>query len=161
MLLAQIGLSLNEMGAAWALKANCTSLLLPGFKFEEMKGVVNNYTIAIKLDSDEYEVKDKLDQLYAVIRSEFGLPAKKATTWEQKRDSFIQKIRGIKIQSSEQSQVKKKSEEAALNLKTSYKAYPNGMAAAELIKDKSGNLGAFEEGTFYPLKNTISIEDLL
>ena len=68
MLLAQIGLSLNEMGAAWALKANCTSLLLPGFKFEEMKGVVNNYTIAIKLDSDEYEVKDKLDQLYAVIR---------------------------------------------------------------------------------------------
>ena len=48
MLLAQIGLSLNEMGAAWALKANCTSLLLPGFKFEEMKGVVNNNTIAIK-----------------------------------------------------------------------------------------------------------------
>lgn len=163
MLLAQIGLSLNEMGAAWALKANCTSLLLPGFKFEEMKGVVNNNTIAIKLDSDEYEVKDKLDQLYAVIRSEFGLPARKATTWEQKRDFFIQSIKDIKVQSSDQLPAKKKGAEAAFNLKNTspHKAYPNGMTSAELVKDESGNLGTFEEGTFYPLKNTISIEDLL
>lgn len=147
--------SLNEMGAAWALKANCTSLLLPGFTFEEMKGVVNSNTIAIKLDSDEYEVKDKLDQLYEVIRKEFGLTARRTTTWEQKRDSFIQSIRDIKTQSNEQAPIKMKGEESALNLKSAlpHKTYPKGIVTAELVKDKSGNLGTFEKGVFYPLEN--------
>ena len=32
---------LNEMGAAWVLKSTATSILLPGFTFDQMKGVVN------------------------------------------------------------------------------------------------------------------------
>ena len=61
-------------------------------KTDAGKGDTQPDTIAIKLDSDEYEVKDKLDQLYEVIRKKFGLTARRSTTWEQKRDSFIQSI---------------------------------------------------------------------
>ena len=87
--------SLNEMGAAWALKSACTSFLLPGFKFEDMKGVVNGDTIAIKLDADEDELKDKIDQLYDTVTSEFSLHRETGRSWEKRRDSFISKIKGL------------------------------------------------------------------
>ena len=54
-------ISLNEMGAAWALKSTCTSILLPGFPFTGMKGVVNSEDVAIKLDNDETEVKGQTE----------------------------------------------------------------------------------------------------
>ena len=87
--------SLNEMGAAWAFKYNYTSFLLPGFGFNEMRGVVNSSNIAIKLDNNEVEVKDKLNQLYDMVIREFELEKKSHITWEQKRDSFIKKINKI------------------------------------------------------------------
>lgn len=91
----QSAVSLNEMGAAWALRSDYTSLLLPGFDFEQMVGVVNNKTIAIKLDNDRLEVKDKLNQLYAQIAGEFGLRKKADVVWEQKRDRFIDDVLSI------------------------------------------------------------------
>lgn len=86
---------LNEMGAAWVLRTNCTSILLPGFGFDGMKGVVNDRRISIKLDNDENEVKDRLNQLYDTVISEFGLTKKASIIWEQKRNSFIQAINAI------------------------------------------------------------------
>lgn len=91
----QSAVSLNEMGAAWALKTEYSSLLLPGFGFGEMTGVVNSQTIAIKLDNDEVEVKDKLNQLYAKLIEEFGLTRKQDIIWEQKRDRFIREVKEI------------------------------------------------------------------
>lgn len=91
----QSSVSLNEMGAAWVLMTEYSSLLLPGFKFEEMTGVVNNQTIAIKLDNDVVEVKDKLNQMYAKLIEEFGLTRKADIIWEQKRDRFIREINEI------------------------------------------------------------------
>lgn len=95
-------ISLNEMGAAWVLRKKYTSFLLPGFNFEEMRGVVNSNKIAIKLDIDEYEVKEKLNWLYNIIIKEFGLVEKNNIVWEKKRDTFIQDIQqiGSKIQNS-------------------------------------------------------------
>ncbi len=87
--------SLNEMGAAWVLRKNCTSFLLPGFNFEDMTGAINGKSIAIKLDNDETEVKDKLNQLYDTVIDEFGLTEKAAVVWEQKRDRFIKEIKEI------------------------------------------------------------------
>lgn len=87
--------SLNEMGAAWVLKKEATSVLLPEFDFADMKGVVNNRETAMKLDSDEIEVKDKLNQLYETIVEEFSLKKKTATVWERIRDNFIQKTKKI------------------------------------------------------------------
>lgn len=89
--------SLNEMGAAWVLRKNCTSFLLPGFNFEDMAGAINGKSIAIKLDNDETEVKDKLNQLYDTVTSEFGLNKKPAVVWETKRDRFIKEIKEINI----------------------------------------------------------------
>ena len=66
-------ISLNEMGAAWALKSDVTSYLLPGFGFSQMTGVGNNQTIAIKLDGEGTELQDKLNQFYDKIIQEFAL----------------------------------------------------------------------------------------
>ena len=88
-------ISLNEMGAAWALKTDLTSFLLPGFRFNQMKGVVRDQTIAIKLDIEEKELQDKLNQLYEKIVREFALSRKADIIWQQKRDSFIKDIQQI------------------------------------------------------------------
>lgn len=88
-------ISLNEMGAAWALRSAVTSILLPGFDFEKMTGVVNNQSIAIKLDGEQLELQDKLNQLYDKIVSEFGLTKKVDIIWKQKRDSFIKAVQQI------------------------------------------------------------------
>lgn len=87
--------SLNEMGAAWVLRTNCTSVLLPGFDFESMKGVVDRRTISIKLDGEKEEVQDRLNQLYSTIIDEFGLTEKASIIWERKRNAFIQNINAI------------------------------------------------------------------
>ena len=89
--------SLNEMGAAWVLRNNCTSFLLPGFNFNDMTGAINGNSIAIKLDNDETEVKDKLNQLYDTVIHEFGLTKKAAVIWEAKRDRFIKEVKEIVI----------------------------------------------------------------
>ena len=83
---------LNEMGAAWALKSTQTSLLLPGFSFGDMKGVINGERIAIKLDNDITEVKDKLNQVRRILEDEFSLTPVSDTIWEQARDKFIEEI---------------------------------------------------------------------
>lgn len=90
--------SLNEMGAAWALKTTQTSLLLPGFKFSDMKGVINGERMAIKLDNDVIEVKDKLSQVRHILENEFNLIPVQDTIWEQARDKFIEGINRPKEQ---------------------------------------------------------------
>ncbi len=91
----QSPVSLNEMGAAWTLRSAVTSILLPGFEFEQMTGVVNNKTTAIKLDRTKLELKDKLNQLYSKIVEEFSLTKKADIIWEQKRDAFINEVQQI------------------------------------------------------------------
>lgn len=83
---------LNEMGAAWVLKTIQTSFLLPGFDFKDMKGVINGSKIAIKLDNELLEVKDKLNQLRKQLEEEFSLEPIEDIIWEQARDVFIEKI---------------------------------------------------------------------
>ena len=96
----QSPVSLNEMGAAWVLRSNCTSFLLPGFGFSDMRGVVNQNAIAIKLDNAETELQDKLNQLYDMFVEEFNLRKKAAIIWEQKRNTFIHEIKNIKVEVS-------------------------------------------------------------
>lgn len=86
-------ISLNEMGAAWVLNSRCTSILLPGFELEEMKGVINSNSIVIKFDDDLYCVKGRLNDLYESIISEFNLQEKNRIIWEQKRDDLIREFR--------------------------------------------------------------------
>lgn len=87
--------SLNEMGAAWALKSSATSILLPGFDYADMRGVVDSRDIAIKLDSDKAEVRDKLNQMRRTIESEFGFNPIQDIIWEQARDKFIDDVNDL------------------------------------------------------------------
>lgn len=86
--------SLNEMGAAWVLRANATSLLLPGFDFSGMKDVIGSDCIAIKLDGDSSEVKDRLNQLRRELESEFDISDNEDIIWEEARNRFIREING-------------------------------------------------------------------
>lgn len=88
--------SLNEMGASWVLRTTYTSILLPGFNYHEMTGVVNSESIAIKLDAPQFEVKDKLNQLHDKIVNEFRLMKKADIIWERRRDSFLEDIENEK-----------------------------------------------------------------
>lgn len=89
--------SLNEMGAAWAMKSKDISFLLPGFEFSDMKGVINGDRIAIKVDNDATEVKDKLNQLRQMLVKEFALKPVQDIIWEEARDKFIKEINRPKL----------------------------------------------------------------
>jgi predicted RNA-binding Zn-ribbon protein involved in translation (DUF1610 family) len=83
---------MNEMGAAWVLQNKYTTLLLPGFKFHEIKGAINPRQIGLKLDSDLEEIKEKLGQLKESLTQEFELENISDVRWERKRDAFINAI---------------------------------------------------------------------
>ena len=90
---------LNEMGAAWVLQHTYRSVLLPQFDFKDIKGVINNMDISIKLDTEKYELKSRLSELRDMIMSEFGFKesVSKQNIWERHRDEFIDKVTSIEI----------------------------------------------------------------
>lgn len=87
---------LNEMGAAWVLKKDYMSLLLPGFEFEKIKGAIDPCQIGIKLDGDEEFTKHRLGELKDMCVKLFNLEAITATRWERKRDEFIASINNLR-----------------------------------------------------------------
>lgn len=93
--------SLNEMGAAWAMKQKWDGILLPEFSFSEIAGCIDPLQIGIKLDGDLDELKHRLGELKEDIVVEFGLRAISATRWERIRDSFISSIQRIRVSKTE------------------------------------------------------------
>lgn len=89
--------SLNEMGAAWAMKQKWDGILLPGFSFSEITGCIDPSQIGIKLDGDIDELKHRLGELKDDIVEEFGLRTVSATRWEKIRNEFIDKIQKIAL----------------------------------------------------------------
>lgn len=83
--------SLNEMGAAWALQHSYTSILLPKFEFKDIKGAIDPRNISIKLDSSEWELKERLNELKDDLQAEFFLKPLPQIIWEGCRDDFIKK----------------------------------------------------------------------
>ncbi len=86
---------LNEMGAAWVTKKEYTSILLPGFNFSQIKGAINPNQISIKLDSDEDELKQRLNELKDNLTVKFGLTKLVDIRWERFRGAFIDAINAI------------------------------------------------------------------
>ena len=89
--------SLNEMGAAWAMKQKWDGILLPGFSFSEISGCIDPSQIGIKFDGDTEELKHRLGELKDDIVEEFGLRAVSATRWEKIRNEFIDTIQKINL----------------------------------------------------------------
>ena len=80
---------LNEMGAAWVLKANYSTIILPGFQIPDIKGAVNPRKMAVVLE-DSKRGKGKLTQLKDRLIEVFGLPkTEDDIIWENDRDKFI------------------------------------------------------------------------
>ena len=80
-------ISLNEMGAAWALKTNYCSILTKDMQKDNMKGVVGANTIYIKVDS--HDAKARLNELKKKLTKLFGLSSISESIWERKRDMFL------------------------------------------------------------------------
>ena len=88
--------SLNEMGAAWAMKHKWTGILLPGFSFEELDGCIDKTQISIKLDDTDRDIlKFRLSEFKDKIISEFNLRTMAPAMWERQRDEFFKKIEAI------------------------------------------------------------------
>jgi len=85
---------LNEMGAAWVLRAEYQSILLPGFAFKNVSGAIDPQKISFKLDdlnerqNRMTELKDKLIDLFALDYADHSI-------WERHRADFLKKVDGI------------------------------------------------------------------
>ncbi len=84
--------SLNEMGAAWVLKSEYTTILLPKFEYKEIKGAVNPNKIGMTYDDKDELLKKRLGELKNIISEEFGISVPDMR-WEKKRNDFIDAIR--------------------------------------------------------------------
>ena len=85
---------MNEMGAAWVLKSEYTSILLPKFEYKEIKGAVNPNKIGMKLDDDDELLKKRLGELKNIISEKFDISVPDMR-WEKKRNDFISKIKSL------------------------------------------------------------------
>ena len=80
---------LNEMGAAWVIKASYSTLILPGFQIPDIKGAVNPRKMAVVLE-DKKRVNGKLTQLKDRLIDFFDLPeTEDDIIWENDRNKFI------------------------------------------------------------------------
>lgn len=85
--------SLNEMGAAWAMKHKWTGILMPGFSFDKIDGCIDKTQISIKLDDeDKRTLNFRLEELKNILTQEFGLRSMSSSVWERRRDEFLEKI---------------------------------------------------------------------
>lgn len=91
-------ISLNEMGAAWVLQTDYCSILTKDMQKEMMKGVVDDRTIYIKVDSPE--ATSRMNELKNKLVEMFGLPDMSDSTWERKRNTFLKAACGIEYEES-------------------------------------------------------------
>ncbi len=103
--------SLNEMGAAWVLQHKYTSILIPQFDFRDVKGVIDQMRISIKLDSEKYELKARLNELRDTLVDEIGLKLSPSSQniWERYRDEFVDKVNSVEIYWKELRQLRERS----------------------------------------------------
>lgn len=85
--------SLNEMGAAWVTKTRYTNILMPGFDYNSIVGVVDKNRNAPKLDAENS--KELLTELKDNLIDEFGLHTMSEVRWEKKRDAFLNEVMKI------------------------------------------------------------------
>ncbi len=79
---------LNEMGAIWLKKAESLSLLVPGFDFKDIEGVVRNSKIGIKLGNCDSMARSLFNDFKADLERLFGINVN-LTRWEIARDEFL------------------------------------------------------------------------
>ncbi len=81
---------LNEMGAAWYISAQNSSILVPGFKVSDIEGAVGKSKITINLD--EPIANSRLNEFNDNLAGFFHLAPMQNTAWESHRDEFLKTI---------------------------------------------------------------------
>ena len=85
---------LNEMGAAWILKKQYRSILLPGFDYKQIEGAINAQQKGIKLDDTNLNMQ--LNDIKSQFKEIFGLDVLSESKWDRIRSDFMKKIDNIK-----------------------------------------------------------------
>lgn len=80
---------LNEMGAAWVKQAHHLAILLPGFGFNNMKGVIGSQKVGISLGTLDAMTKSQFTDFKTQLELEFGITPS-TNHWETARDNFLQ-----------------------------------------------------------------------
>lgn len=73
---------LNEMGAVWLRKADSLSILLPGFDFNDVQGVVERNKVGIKLGTCDNMTKAAFNEFLKILNDKFGIHPNQ-THWEK------------------------------------------------------------------------------
>ncbi len=79
---------LNEMGAVWLKKSISLNLILPGFDFEDVQGVIGKNKVGIKLGTLEPMVKAGFNGFRDDLKKYFNIDVKDIQ-WEVARDDFL------------------------------------------------------------------------
>ncbi len=87
---------LNEMGAAWVKQSAYQSILLPGFRYSEIKGAVNPRKICFNL-ADKDIRNCALNELKDRIIVHLGMSDITHSLWERFRDKFTSEIDQIDL----------------------------------------------------------------
>ena len=89
----QSSICLNEMGASWILNNECCSFLTTDCDFDELKGIIDDQYISIKVNSDDAE--DRMNDFICKVLDFFNLPKPDISTfsqWEADRDKFLKTV---------------------------------------------------------------------
>lgn len=79
---------LNEMGAIWLKKSMYLSFLLSGFSFDDIRGVIGNDNVGVKLGCYDDMTKALLNNFKGDLEKLFHLEID-FTRWEKARDEFL------------------------------------------------------------------------
>jgi len=83
---------LNEMGAAWVLQSEYSTIVAPKFKIPEIKGAINPRRLAIVLDDNKH-IRSSLNKFRERILGLFNLTSlDDDIVWENIRNDFIKAI---------------------------------------------------------------------
>lgn len=82
---------LNEMGAVWLKRSDSLNLLLNGLDFSDVKGVVGNTKIGIKLGNCDSMTKASFNELLEILKNKFNI-CPSPTNWEIARDNFLKSV---------------------------------------------------------------------
>lgn len=83
---------LNEMGAAWVLQSEYSTIVVPGFEIPDIKGAINPRKLAIVLN-DKKHIRSSLNKFRERFLDLFNLPnLDDDIVWENNRNSFIEVV---------------------------------------------------------------------
>ena len=108
---------LNEMGAAWVKQSAYQSILLPGFRYSEIKGAVNPRDMSFSL-ADRENRNLALNEFKDRIITHLGLTDINHTLWERFRDKFTDEVDKLTQLPSEEKPASTEKKELQVELST-------------------------------------------